>query len=285
MGKKNKIQPRSLTINMDSKNLLVFDGLVFDMNSQKIMGIKNNETFPLIGKSKLRCNRERDNPKNGGKKVQHESISPNDTTWFNSNSQLLSYDHLIAVDTNTNQFNGSNVSVTAAYHIMPLIFNSEAAYCNARVLALIETWNVRVKPENLGWWQILQALDNNTEKLIGNIGLVVDSDFDNHDGFNSRKKPIVLDYFLPENVTLIYGSDKGGAEHLSTMLIKYCHNLAADLLKNENLVMNIKNLHAGLPDLYSHFRQWNTDNMNLRAFAKAEDKEKLSSLYKLLCKY
>jgi 5-methylcytosine-specific restriction protein B len=39
-------------------------------------------------------------------------------------------------------------------------------------------------------------------------------------------------------VTIIYGSDRGGGEHLSTKMIKYCHDLASDLYKGQNLVMD-----------------------------------------------
>ncbi len=271
MSKKTKVYPRSRTIEIKPTYTGVIDGLVLDYNNHKIFGLRDREIFPLLGETKLQCNRERSNPKNGGKKLLHQSISPTDDIWFNPTLQTLSYNHLIAVDTNTNFFNNSKVSITAAYHLIPQSFDYESAWCVGGIIALFEMWNITQKAENLGWWQVLRMITEPPNKLSGKIGLIVDSDLDNHDDYNARKKPIVADYYLPKNVTLIYGSDKGGAEHLSTKLIKYCHNLGADLYKNELLLMNISNLHRGSPGLYSHFRQWNTASMKVREFVKPEN--------------
>jgi hypothetical protein len=247
---------RSSSIHIDPKNYDEFDGLVLDFNTQKIMGLKNGEHHPLIGETRLEFKRDRDNKE---PKILHTSTSATSDAWFSTNHQLLSYDHLIAVDTNTNYLNGSPVSITAAYHVIPENRNPESAFCKARVLALIEFWNVVEKPENLGWWQILQALADHPLEYAGKIGLIVDSDLGNHQAFNDRTLPIFSDFFLPENVTIIYGSDKGGGEHLSTKMIKYCHDLASDLYKEQNLVMNTENLNPGLEGFYTHIRQWDEE--------------------------
>jgi hypothetical protein len=236
-----------------------------DFNTQKIMGLKNGEHHPLIADTRLEFKRDRDNKE---PKILHTSTSATSDTWFSTNHQLLSYDHLIAIDTNTNQLNGSSVSITAAYHVIPKSRNPENVFCKARVLALIEFWNVVEKPENLGWWQTLQALADHPFEYAGKIGLIVDSDLGNHQAFNDRTLPIFSDFFLPENVTIIYGSDKGGGEHLSTKMIKYCHDLASELYKEQNLVMNTENLNPGLEGFYTHIRQWDEESGDLRPFCK-----------------
>jgi len=253
---------RTLSIQMDEENYHVFDGLVMDLNSQKIYGLKDGEHFPLLGSSKLEYRRQR---KNKLPKILHASSSATTDTYLNSNHQLLSYDHLIAVDTNTNYTNGSSVSITAAFHIMPGSEKSNFICCSAKVIALLEFWNVVEKPENLGWWKILEALQGHPN-FKGKIGLIVDSDLGDHTAFNLREKPIFRDFYLPENVTIIYASDRGGAEHLSTKMISYCHNLASDIFKEENLIMNIKNLYVGLEGVYSHIRQWDPDCDDIRPF-------------------
>lgn len=199
-------------------------------------------------------------------KILHESISPTGDSWFGSNHQLLAYDHLIAVDTNTHHLNGSSVSITAAFHLIPS--DVEVTHVNAwtRILALVEFWNVIGKPENLGWSQILRAISSYPDLFRGNIGLIVDSDLSEHQAYNNQDKPIYGDYYLPKNVTLIYGSDKGGPEHLSTKMIRYCHNLASDLYKTKNLLLNTKNIHSGIEGMYSHIRQWDVENTDFRPF-------------------
>lgn len=232
-----------------------------DFKNQKLQGVKDGKLFPLLGGATLEYSRSR---AKGGKKILHNSISPRDEVWFNSNRQLLDYDHLVAVDTNTKQIGGSSVSITAAYHLVPKWHSAEQAFCQGAVIALLEMWNVIGKPENMGWWQILQAIKKSSQDYSGRIGLIVDSDLENHEKFNSREIPILHDFFLPDNVNIIYASDRGGAEHLSTRMIKYCHDLASDLYKEESLLMNVKNLHKGVDGLYSHFRQWDTESRGLR---------------------
>jgi hypothetical protein len=101
---------------------------------------------------------------------------------------------------------------------------------------------------------------------VGKIGLIVDSDLGNHQAFNNREIPIFDDFYLPENVTIIYASDKGGTEYLSTKMIKYCHDLATGLYKKENLLLNVKDLNRGDEINFTLYRQWDTENIELRAF-------------------
>lgn len=266
VAKKTVRKQRSFAIHMDPRNYYEFDGLVMDFNAQQIKGIKDGEHYPLIGESRLEFKRERENK---APKILHASSSATGDTWLSTNYQLLTYDHLIAVDTNTNFLHGSSVSITAAYHLIPEKHDQNHVYARSRVLALVECWNVVEKPENHGWWQILQALAKYPLEYAGKIGLIVDSDLGNHQAFNDRSLPIFSDFYLPENISIIYGSDKGGAEQLSTKMIKYCHDLAADVYKQKNLVVNTKNLRRGLEGLYTHIRQWDAEAADLRPFCKA----------------
>ena len=263
MAKNARDHGRSFTISLDPRNYLEFDGIALDLENQKVLGLKDGKTHALIGKSTLQYSRDR---KKGGKKVLHKSPASKSDIWFNSNRQLLDYDHLIAIDTNTHLVGRSTVSITAAFHLIPRSHNSKNAYCHYAVLALVEMWNIEEKPENVGWWQILQAIEKVSAHFTGDIGLIVDSDLGNHDDFNSGKKPIIGDYYLPKNVQLIYASDRGGPEHLSTKMIRYCHELASDLYKEENLILNIKDLHKCEGSPYSHIRQWDVEQRSLREF-------------------
>ncbi len=261
MKRNSREHQRTITITLDPKNYTLFDGLALDIKNQSLLGHKGGKLFPLEGVAALEYSRSRSK---GGKKILHSSLSPRNDVWLNSNQQLLAYDHLIAVDTNTRKVHGSTVSITAAYHIVPTSHNAEQVFCYGSVLALLEMWNVVGKAENLGWWQVLQAIKKRPQGYSGKIGLIVDSDLGNHEAFNSREMPILHDFYLPHGVNIIYASDKGGAEHLSTRMIKYCHDLSSDIHREANLIMNVKNLRKGVDGLYSHFRQWDTEPRALR---------------------
>lgn len=249
---------RFVSLQMDIKNLQELEGFVLDFNSQKILGLKDGQPHPLIGSAQLEFKRER---KNKEAKMLHSSSSAGAESYFSANHQLFTYDHIIAVDTNTNYVCGSSVSITAAYHFIPKYITSNSLSGCGSILALLEHWNVVEKPENLGWWQILQALRESIDFFKGKIALIVDSDLGEHQAFNSREKPIYKDFYLPKDVTIIYASDVGSFEHLSTKMIKYCHDIASELYKNENLLINIKDLRPGIEGQFSHFRQWDADSV------------------------
>lgn len=263
--KKTPRNVRTIAIKMDASNLNSLDGIALDVSSQRIIGIKDGLDTSLIGDTRLEVFRLRDNEAKP-RKMLHVSSSPNDQTWFDSNHQLLSYDHLIAVDTNTHYLNGSTVSITAAYHLIPETHEKGIARCRAAVLAILELWNVVCKPENMGWYQILSAISANPDQYAGKIALIVDSDLGNHQSFNNRELPIFDDFYLPKNVTIVYASDKGGAEHLSSKMIKYCHDLAFDLYKKENLLLQVENLESSENSTFTHYRQWDTEKLELRSF-------------------
>lgn len=167
MKRNSREYQRSFAIKLDPQNYSVFDGLALDLKNQKLQGIKDGKLLPLVGVATLEYSRSRNK---GVKKILHNSISSRDEVWFNSNRQLLDYDHLIAVDTNTRQVNGSTVSITAAYHLVPKWHTAEQAFCQGAVLALLEMWNVIGKAENIGWWQVLQAIAKCSQDYSRKIG-------------------------------------------------------------------------------------------------------------------
>lgn len=263
--KKTKHQhQRSISISLNPVNFQVFDGLALDFDQQQLFGVKNGMLYPLVGQSKLQFKRKR---QNGGDKILHESISADGKVHLNSNDPLLTYNHVIAVDTNTRTIQGSKVSVTAAIHLVPTGEQDGFMSASTTLLSVFEAWNVIEKPENHGWWQVLGAVSKQADFYPGKIALVVDSDLGEHELFNSREKPIFIDYYLPENVTIVYGSDKGGPEHLTTNLIKYCHDTADTVFKRQNVLIDTEGLVPGDGCLFSHFRQWN----DLDSFKKFVD--------------
>jgi hypothetical protein len=138
--------------------------------------------------------------------------------------------------------------------------------CSVGVLALFECWNIVGKPENLGWWQVLQGIEKQRDFYPGKIALIVDSDLGLHDQFNGREIPIFADFFLPSYVTLVYASDKGNPNHLSTKMIAYCDSIPRLAMRPEWLLLWKEGLAKTNKDEYSHFRQWDTKSINIKPF-------------------
>lgn len=129
---------RSVSISINPINLQIFDGIALDFSQQKLFGVKNGGFHPLVGEAKLQYKRQK---QNSGQKILHESISANGEAFFNSNDPLLTYNHIIAVDTNTREVQGSKVSVTAAFHLVPTGRNGECVSASSAILAVIEAWD------------------------------------------------------------------------------------------------------------------------------------------------
>lgn len=261
VGKSKREHKRTIVIHLDPRNINEFEELQFDFKTQKLMGLKGGVAHPLLGQSKLEYKRTRSNKE---PKVLHASGSPTGDVWFSANHQLLSYDHLIAVDTNTHRLEGSTVSITAAYHVIPAQRNEKSAQIFAAALALVEFWNISNKPENFGWFQILLALGEQSEWFSGNVGMIVDSDLGNHPAFNCRELPIFGDFYLPENVSLIHASDKGAPELLASKLLSRCHKLAENLYKTENLLLRVDGLYRCEKSYCTHIRQWDAESSDLQ---------------------
>ncbi len=62
-------------------------------------------------------------------------------------------------------------------------------------------------------------------------GIVVDSDLDILQKINAREEPIFDDFFIPENVTLIYASADSGKETLINKLIRATDRVARNSLE------------------------------------------------------
>lgn len=252
--KQNSKYQRKLRVDLDPRNLSEFDGLAIDKKLQVHGWSKNGQLSPLYGSSKLSFVRER---RSGRDKELFRSAPSNQCPVLSPNDYLGRFHNLIAIDTNTNYFNGGKVSVTSAYHAMPMVSRISETRMLMGELALIETWNIKnsISPENFGWWKVLSSIANLQSGEMGVVGLIVDSDLGNLDKYNSGSEPYFLDNVLPKNVELIYNSDQGDPSHLSTRLIKNCHRSANELIRNQPLAV-LDGFKPSSEDLYSHIRYW-----------------------------
>ena len=142
-------------------------------------------------------------------------------------AMLANYNAVFAIDTNTYIENDKSISLSC---IIRIIYDEPSNQFFLIPLRFYEFRNSCSKIENVAWCILIQELMADMEKIDESykIGLVVDSDLGNFDNFQSRKEPIIDDFFLPECISLIYAGSDSGGEFLLNKAIK-----ASDKWSNE----------------------------------------------------
>jgi len=116
-----------------------------------------------------------------------------------------------------------------------------------------------LNPERYGWMKMIEALMR-WEKFNPNFryGIVVDSELGLLPKINARDEPVFENFFLPENLSLIYASADGGRENFYNVLIKATDRIAAASLQEaikkypSHASLKLENNYADLTVLNSH---------------------------------
>lgn len=184
-----------------------------------------------------------------------------DTNQLASNPDyaLKKYDLIFAIDTNTDDLNGEEVSISCclATQLDLTYYKDKPSIQKYAIKYFMEFRSIKQKAENIAWMTFIQRLISETPNLPQlKIGLIVDSDLGNIPAFNNQSLPIYADFYLPQNIELIYASaDKKG--HLVNWLISICDKEAKYLI-NDILKIQLSNQHLqefkGEP--YTHFGLW-----------------------------
>lgn len=148
------------------------------------------------------------------------------------NLALMDYDALIAVDTNTIMLNGVAVSITCVVQFF-LKEDGNGVILYSAAPHRFEFNNIQDKPENYAWREVVRQLlrspDYTPQKKIT---VVVDSDLGSIDEYNSGVKPLFEDFFLPENIQLVYASSEiGTTEYAANGIMKFCDTEASAVLR------------------------------------------------------
>jgi len=136
-------------------------------------------------------------------------------------------DFLFAIDTNTFDMNGQHTSFSACYFVPQAL----SMYRNAFPFFPFSAFEInevcsKVNPECIGWYLLIDFIVNNQAyNLKKRIGIVVDSELGKLKSINSREAPYYDNYYLPENIQLLYSSDKG-KDYLINQMLSYCHKAA-----------------------------------------------------------
>jgi hypothetical protein len=150
------------------------------------------------------------------------------------------YKHLVAIDTNSVIMHEplfttpTKVSVGMA---VALIEEHGQSIVKTITHSFLASFN-SPKPENENWIQLIELLKTSCQCTDPrHVGIIVDSDLGNMDDFNSRKKPILNDYYLPKGYELIFASDKV-TDNLFNQMIYRCHQLATIAIEHMKEQLN-----------------------------------------------
>jgi len=167
--------------------------------------------------------------RNSGKdKIVSQIPCEPDKGYLNQIASLKNnFDFLFAIDTNTVEINGKYTSFSACYVVPQILSFYRNAFPFSPFIAFeINEASLNVNPECIGWHLLIDCIVNHEAyNLKQRIGIAVDSELGKLKSINSRELPYYDKYYLPENIQLLYASEKGKDYLINTML-SYCHRAA-----------------------------------------------------------
>jgi hypothetical protein len=141
------------------------------------------------------------------------------------------FDLTFAIDTNTKQIENDHISIA-------VVLEAKAVGGLQNEIAELET-NISCfgfkncpidQSEKYSWIILIRDILSGLKYKGLQIALITDHDKDNHSNYNSRRLPIVGDYLLPGNVTLMYASSDSGKDNIMNELMRECEKQSRDLL-------------------------------------------------------
>ncbi len=157
------------------------------------------------------------------KVVRKYPIDPNQIM-LHADYSIYNLDTVYIADTNTER----DLSVTCVIKGKPVIgSNGDNAGVRFRSKPYIVFKGMQSKPEQHAWKLLLEREFSIED---GITGLIVDSDLDLIPEYNSRTMPITEDYFVPEQVQLIYASADVGKEHILNKIMSQADKAAKTML-------------------------------------------------------
>lgn len=138
----------------------------------------------------------------------------------NLHKVLRHFDFLFAIDTNTRLIFGHNISISSIYKAGPDV-KDETVWWMCKEGNVWATW--RDEAEKRGWLELIKKLHSHTSLGQKQIGIIVDHDLQNLKAYNLREKPILDDFFLPNNFHLLYATANAGTkEFFPNLMVEKC---------------------------------------------------------------
>ena len=90
---------------------------------------------------------------------------------------------------------------------------------------------IELPSEKFGWMMVIQEINQKPINKGKRIAIVTDHDLENHSSYNSKRMPIFKEFYLPDNISLIYGRGDGPEHNLLNYVVKQCDKISTELLK------------------------------------------------------
>ena len=169
----------------------------------------------------------------GKDKIVSQMPCEEEKAYLNQFDNLKSnFDYLFAVDTNTFNKNGKRTSFSVScFFPKPLSMYKNIFHPLPFIGFMITEVKPKVNPERIGWYLLMGCIVNNRAyDLRRRIGVIVDSELDSLKRINNREEPYYLNYYLPQNIKLLYASDKG-KDYLMNTMLSSCHKAANQIIQ------------------------------------------------------
>ena len=148
-------------------------------------------------------------------------------------SHLASHlDVFFAVDTNTKQIGEHKVSASSILQCRVKKINQEQIQISTdRVAAIIFMDAPNGLAEKYSWaaWVDMICSSPNYKDSL-RIAFITDHDLNSHSKLNAGELPIIGNFYLPNNITLLYASSDVGKENILNSLISMCDKHAKSIL-------------------------------------------------------
>lgn len=251
-NKKGK-KPRTYSVTPDMGKPVSANGFFCDPKTGEFKLLNDGQVLNPISATV-----EQSYERKKGSKILNRVVTKPTHLFANPNRVLEQFDTIYAVDTNTRVINSLSTSVTGIVggeNTKPIILGNTSIMF--RPIKCFEFRNVSCKAENLGWREVIKAIVSAaTYNERKRIALIVDSDLGMIDSYNRREVPIIDDFIIPKNFSLIYASTDSGNENIANKMLKLADWMSTDILNLLKLNKNEEGLQFIVGEHYSHIRIW-----------------------------
>lgn len=183
------------------------------------------------------------------------------------NHMYVNHDRYLAIDTSYISLEENNLCVTSCLSIEQDIPNINYLLKDEKLKVLL--WPRLVflarknfNPERYAWMRYIQSLLKSCNyREDYSYGVVVDSDLDDIPKINAGEISIFDNFYIPNNISLIYASADTGNENMQNKLIQQSDMVAKHTLKKVNFT-NGKSLEC--VDLQSDFLDIGMENYHIK---------------------
>lgn len=249
MKRQKPSKPRTTTLTMDmGKPVQINSFSVSAEGSFKFLDVNGNSLQPE--RTILERGYERAKGSKVLSRVPVSSVAP---ISLDPNLALQKYDTIFAMDTNTRQVHGQEVSI-AAFILGKWMQRSPTLEFGFQRMAALEFHNVDCHPDLLALKHLVLQMENEQfRQKAGRIAIIMDSHLGNFTKIVSRQLPILDDCYFPECADLVYASD-AACDSLANMLLQAADREANTLLQKIEVNACLSTSQGEEPEHCSYFR-------------------------------